>query len=73
MACAPTRTNSGLTMGQVIQVRLAAEGLTDAEIAQRLHIAAATVRNKWRLMREQTGLRTRTELAVLGWREGWLR
>lgn len=47
-----------------------AEGATNAEIAQRLHICDATVRTHLRHLREKLGARNRTELAINAWERG---
>lgn len=51
-------------------LRLLAEGLTDREIAERLHLGVSTVRYHVTNLISKTGLSSRTELAVSAVRSG---
>lgn len=53
-------------------LRLAAEGLPNAEIAARLHLADGTVRNYLSTAITKLGARNRTEAARLARDQGWL-
>lgn len=51
-------------------VRLVARGLSDKEIAGEFGTSVHTVRNQQSSIKEKTGARNRTELAVLAVRSG---
>jgi Response regulator containing a CheY-like receiver domain and an HTH DNA-binding domain len=53
-------------------LRLAAEGLPNAEIAARLHLAEGTVRNYLSTVIAKLGVRNRVEAARLATERGWL-
>lgn len=53
-------------------LRLAAEGLTNADIAQRLYLAEGTVRNYLSTVINKLGVRNRVEAARLARERGWL-
>lgn len=52
------------TETELLILRELTGGYTDAEIGERLHISRFTVRDYVKAMREKTGFRSRTELAV---------
>jgi two-component system vancomycin resistance associated response regulator VraR len=51
-------------------LRLLAEGLTDKEIAERLHLRVSTIRYHVSNLTSKTGASSRTELAVSAGRSG---
>ena len=53
-----------MTKRELEVLREVADGETDAAIAQKLHISLRTVKGHIQSMREKTGFRNRTELAV---------
>ena len=53
-------------------LRLAGEGLPNADIAARLHLAEGTVRNYLSMAIAKTGARNRTEAVVIARDRGWL-
>lgn len=53
-------------------LRLAGDGLPNAEIAQRLHLAEGTVRNYLSTIIAKLGVRNRTEAARVAADRGWL-
>ncbi len=53
-------------------LRLAGEGLPNADIAARLHLAEGTVRNYLSTAMAKTGARNRTEAVVIARDRGWL-
>jgi DNA-binding NarL/FixJ family response regulator len=53
-----------LTARQMAVSRLVAEGLTNAEIAERLHLSRATVKGHITVALRRLGLRDRTQLAI---------
>jgi DNA-binding NarL/FixJ family response regulator len=57
-----------LTIREFEIVTLIAEGLSNQEIAEKLHIAGGTVRNYISVILEKTGLAHRTGVAVKYWR-----
>ena len=59
-----------LTERELEVLRTLSEGLTDREIAQRLHLSVTTVRFHVENLMGKTGLSTRTELAVNAVRSG---
>lgn len=72
----PPVTNLGLakstefTERELDVLRLLAEGLTDKEIAERLHLGVSTVRYHFNNLLTKTGASSRTELAVNALRSG---
>lgn len=52
------------TETELLILRELTGGYTDAEIGERLHMSRFTVRDYVKVMREKTGFRSRTELAV---------
>ncbi len=58
----PTTERSELTPRERDVLRLVAQGLTDREIGERLHISVRTVQNQLTAIREKTGFRRRSEL-----------
>jgi non-specific serine/threonine protein kinase len=61
---------SNLTRRERELIALVAEGLTDAEIAQKLFISIRTVRSHLDRIKDKTGARRRAELTRLAVREG---
>ena len=57
-------TSDKLTDRELEVLRLVVEGETDAVIAEKLHISLRTVKTHIQSMRNKTGFRNRTELAV---------
>lgn len=57
---------SGLTAREVEVLALVAEGLANAEIAQRLHLGITTVKTHVTNLMAKTGTTNRVQLAVLG-------
>jgi two-component system response regulator DesR len=53
-------------------LRLAGDGLPNAEIATRLHLAEGTVRNYLSTVIAKLGVRNRVEAARLAGERGWL-
>jgi len=62
--------SGGLTARQYAVSRLVAEGLTNAEIAERLHVSRATVKGHITVALRRLGLRDRTQLAIHVHRSG---
>ncbi len=56
--------SNDITMRELEVLREVVAGETDAAIAQKLHISLRTVKGHIQSMREKTGFRNRTELAV---------
>lgn len=65
-----TAQSGGLTARQYAVSRLVAEGLTNAEIAERLHVSRATVKGHITVALRRLGLRDRTQLAIHVQRSG---
>lgn len=53
-------------------VQFVAEAWTNPEIAQRLVISPRTVQSHVANAMEKTQTRSRVELAVMAWRQGWV-
>lgn len=51
---------------------LAADGLTDGEIARYLYVSISTVRFHMRNLKEALDARTRSHLIAQGFRHGWI-
>ena len=64
---------AGLSERHVQILELAAEGLTNREIGQRLFLAEDTIRTHMQIMRTKTGIGDRTGLVAWGFREGVLK
>lgn len=63
------KLGGGLLVGRQEEVaRLASEGLTDAEIAERLGISRGTVGQHWKRLLEKLGARSRTHAVGILWR-----
>ena len=62
---APTPSGSGLTKRELEVLRFIALGLTNREIAERLHLAEKTVKNYITAMLLKLGMERRTEVAAL--------
>jgi DNA-binding CsgD family transcriptional regulator/tetratricopeptide (TPR) repeat protein len=68
-----TRANpAGLTGRQLEVLGLLAEGLSDAEVAERLHISRKTAGHHVGAILRKLGVSNRTEAATVGLREGWV-
>lgn len=64
---APARDDAGLSARELDVVRLAARGLTNAEIAARLFIAVGTVKTHLANVQTKIGARNRVEIAAWAW------
>lgn len=64
---APVREETGLSAREFDVVRLAARGLTNAEIATRLFIAVGTVKTHLANVQMKLGARNRVEIAAWAW------
>lgn len=62
----------GLTERQTDVLLLAARGLSNNEIALRLVVSQATVRNHLTAIYSATGAQSKTGLLILALRRGWL-
>jgi len=60
------------TDAQLQVLRLAADGLTNAEIAARLGRSTDTVRTHMQKIRERFGVRSATQAVAVAFRRGWL-
>ena len=60
----PSWLSGSLTARQLAVSQLVAEGLTNAEIAERLHVSRATVKGHITVALRRLGLRDRTQLAI---------
>ncbi len=60
----------GLTEQEVRVLRLVAQGLTNQEIAERLHISLHTVKTHLKHIFAKLGVSDRTQAAVWAWRRG---
>jgi DNA-binding NarL/FixJ family response regulator len=61
-----------LTQREVMILRLVAEGKTNSEIGQELHLASSTVREYVQTIMRKLNARDRTSAAIAGLREGYL-
>jgi PAS domain S-box-containing protein len=70
----PRSTKAAPTMSEVEKeiLRLAAGGITNREIAARVHLSQNTVKFHMRQLLQKTGASNRTELAHQAAKEGWL-
>lgn len=68
-----TQLKTGLSERELAVVRLIAQGRTNAQIATRLSIEAATVKTHIRHINEKLGTTNRHEIAALAWERGWAR
>ncbi len=66
----PTDRPHGLTAREIDVLRLVAEGLTNKEIADRLHMAVGTVKTHLHRAFEKMGVRDRTQAALFVVRHG---
>ncbi|RKR87543.1 LuxR family two component transcriptional regulator [Micromonospora pisi] len=64
---APARDDTGLSPRELDVVKLAARGLTNAEIAARLYIAVGTVKTHLGSVQTKLGARNRVEIAAWAW------
>jgi DNA-binding NarL/FixJ family response regulator len=53
-------------------LRLAAEGMTDAEIAAELVYSTETIKWRWDGIRDMLGARNRTHAVAQAFRAGWI-
>jgi DNA-binding CsgD family transcriptional regulator/tetratricopeptide (TPR) repeat protein len=67
---APLRTGAGLTARELALLPLLAEGCTNREIGERLHISQHTAANHIRSILLKTGCANRTEVAAWALRQG---
>lgn len=63
----------GLSARELDVLRLVAEGLSNRDVAARLHISENTVKNHMRAVHEKLGVTSRTEAVVTAARDGLLR
>lgn len=63
----------GLSVRELDVLRLVAEGLSNRDVAARLHISENTVKNHMRAVHEKLGVTSRTEAVVTAVRDGLLR
>lgn len=68
----PRPANCELSKREWDVAMLAIRGLSNGEIATELSISVDTVKSHVRTAYERTGVRNRTELAILTYRRGWL-
>lgn len=61
-----------LTKRELQVLALAAHGLSNTEIAERLTIREKTVRHHITHILAKLGLHTRAELIAVAWRNGWV-
>jgi GAF domain-containing protein len=69
---APPRTQPRLNSSQQEILRLTAEGLSNKEIAERVHLSENTVKSHIQAILQKLGVRNRVQAAVRATREGWL-
>lgn len=62
-----------LTSHQIEILRLAANGLTNAEIGQRLFLAPDTVKSHIRRITVKLGAHNRAHIIHLAWQQGYLK
>ena len=72
MAQRPQRARLDLSRMESDIMRLAAEGLTNREIAARVHLSQNTVKFHVRQILQKAGASNRTELAHEAAKQGWL-
>jgi two-component system, NarL family, response regulator LiaR len=60
-----------LTEGEMVVLRLVAEGLDNPTIAQRLNLSVQTVANRVRLIYQKLQVNNRTKAALYALRQGW--
>ena len=68
----PTRISPEMSRMETEIMRLAAEGMTNREIAARVHLSQNTVKFHMRQIFQKTGAANRTELAHEAAKQGWL-
>ncbi|MBN1878278.1 MAG: helix-turn-helix domain-containing protein [Anaerolineae bacterium] len=68
----PVDYGEPLTERETEIVSLVAEGLTNREVAERLHVSHNTIKVHLRNIFSKTGVASRTELTVLAVQEGWI-
>jgi DNA-binding NarL/FixJ family response regulator len=61
-----------LTERQRVILRLVADGLSNREIADRVHLSELTVKSYIEDLLKQLGARNRVHAAILATRRGWL-
>jgi DNA-binding NarL/FixJ family response regulator len=61
-----------LTEGQLVLLRHVADGLSNREIARRVHLSENTVKSKLQEIFRRMEVRNRTEAALRAARDGWL-
>jgi len=72
LAAAPTTAEHPFSPREHQVLTLAAQGLTNKEIAYRLEISDRTVQFHMNSIFNKTGTASRTEAATLAWQQGWL-
>jgi DNA-binding CsgD family transcriptional regulator/GAF domain-containing protein len=68
----PTKAAPNMSQLEKEILRLAADGITNREIAARVHLSQNTVKFHMRQLLQKTGASNRTELAHQAAKEGWL-
>jgi two-component system response regulator NreC len=58
-------------MGTQIVI-LVAQGYTNREVAEKLHLAEQTVRNYLSAIYQKVGIRSRAGLTNYAWQQGWM-
>jgi len=68
----PTRISPEMSRMETEIMRLAAEGMTNREIAAKVHLSQNTIKFHMRQIFQKTGAGNRTELAHQAAKQGWL-
>ena len=68
----PTRISPEMSRTETEVMRLAVEGMTNREIAARVHLSQNTIKFHMRQIFQKTGASNRTELAHEAAKQGWL-
>ncbi len=68
----PTRSSPEMSRIETEIMRLAVEGMTNRDIAARVHLSQNTIKFHMRQIFQKTGAANRTELAHVSAKEGWL-
>lgn len=73
----PPRSDCGLSPQQIDVLRLAADGLTDEEIADRLCISVSAAKHRFKVVYQRLGINRlispRAAAVAIGLRRGWIR
>jgi DNA-binding NarL/FixJ family response regulator len=68
----PERPSEHLSKRETDIIRLAAQGMTNKDIADKLHLSNRTVEGHLRTVFNKLGVGSRTEAVLYGLRKGWL-